>query len=170
MMKPFAFWDGFVDYGIGIWSAWEIKASLGTAFAAICSFFDIDEKMLLFLCIAITADFILGVADAIKRSHFRCRAVEYGGLKFVYYALYLGTVGLVNSSLSHSMGMHFPLLDLFISYLVATDCISITRHLRNMGVPVPPLMELLLKKAKKKAEKDANYVLKSKEEKHEEED
>ncbi len=168
MMKPFVPWDGFIDYWAGLWAAWEIKASLGMAFAAVCSFFDVDERMIAFLCLAVTADFLLGVADAVKRDRFKCRAVEYGLLKIVYYVVYIGTVGLVNVSLSISLGYHLPLLDLFISYLIATDCISITAHLRSMGVPVPPLLVAILKKTKKRAEKNTNKVLDGKEHGHDE--
>lgn len=140
MMKPFAPWDGFWETLVSIWTAWEVKAAFATVFMSFCAFLDIDERMVQFLCAAVIGDFIAGMAEAFKRKRFRCRAVLFGVQKVFWYSIYVCVVGLLNSALSRSMGMRIPLIDLFTTYLIASDCISIIGHLNGMGVPVPPLL------------------------------
>lgn len=149
MMKPYAPFEGFADAWVALWASWDIKAGLGTVIAAGCSLFGMDQRLFFLLCIALAGDFFAGVTSAIKRHRFRCRAVQYGVLKILYYGIYLGVMGLINSSLSIAVGHALPLLDLFVAYLIATDCISILSHLQTMGVPVPPILRTIAQKVRK---------------------
>ena len=153
MMKPFGPFDGFAQAWAALWASWDIKAGLGTIIATGCSFLGMDERIFYLLCAALAGDFVSGVTSAIKRDRFRCRAVQYGVLKIFYYGIYLGVMGLINASLSIAVGMHLPLLDLFVAYLVATDCISILSHLQAMGVPVPPILKAIAQKVRKATDK-----------------
>lgn len=160
MMRPIAPWDGFLETWSGMIAAWEIKASAGAAFAAVCSFLDIDQRMVFFLCLAVIIDFFCGILDAIKRKRFRCRAVAFGMTKIWWYIIYLGIVSVINQTLSQAaFGFRMPLLDLFVAYLVASDCVSITGHLQSMGVPVPPLLKNIATWSKKAAEKKTENIL-----------
>lgn len=160
MMKPIAPWDGFFEAWAGMVAAWEVKATAGAAFAAVCSFLDVDQRMIFILCLAVIVDFVCGVADSIKRKRFRCRAVAFGITKIFWYVIYLGIVSVINQTLSQALyGFRMPLLDLFIAYLVASDCVSITGHLQSMGVPVPSLLRLIVRGSKKKAEEKISDVL-----------
>lgn len=159
MMRPFAPWDGMAEAWASLWAAWEIKAGLGTVFAAFCSFLDIDEKMLSFVCVALVGDFILGMIDAFRRNHFRCRVVAFGMTKIFWYIVYLTIVGLLNRAFSEAITIRLPLLDLFVAYLVASDCISMTGHLHSMGVPVPPLLTAIAYKIRKKSEKSLKKII-----------
>ena len=158
MMKPFAPFDGFSQAWAALWASWDIKAGLGTIIATGCSFFGRDTRIFFLLCIALAGDFLAGVFSAIKRDRFRCRAVQYGVLKIFYYGIYLGIMGLINSSLSIAVGMQLPLLDLFVAYLVATDCISILSHLQAMGVPVPPILRSIAQKVRKTTDQKMREV------------
>ena len=161
MMRPIAPWDGFFETWSGMVAAWEVKATAGAAFAAVCSFLDIDQRIDFFLCLAIIIDFFCGVADAIKRKRFRCRAVAFGITKIFWYIIYLGIVSCINQTLSQAFwGFRMPLLDLFVAYLVASDCVSITGHLQSMGVPVPPLLKNIASWSKKATEKKTEKILK----------
>lgn len=159
MMRPFAPWDGLAESWISLWAAWEVKASLGTVFAAFCSLIDIDEKMLSFVCIALAGDFLLGMLDAFRRNRFKCRAVSFGMTKIFWYIVYLTIVGLLNRTFSEAVSMRLPLLDFFVAYLVANDCISMTGHLHSMGVPVPPLLTAIAYKIRKKSEKSVKKII-----------
>lgn len=160
MMKPIAPWDGFVTTWTGMLSAWEVKASAGAAFAAVCSFLDIDQRMVFFLCLAVIIDFLCGMLDAYKRKRFRCRAVAYGVTKIWWYIIYLGIVSCINQTLSAAcFGFRMPLLDLFVAYLVASDCVSITGHLQSMGVPVPPLLKSIALWSKNATEKKTETII-----------
>ena len=48
----------------------------------------------------LVADFAFGLADAVRRRHFRCRMLAHGALKFPAYCLYLLIVGVVTLSVS----------------------------------------------------------------------
>lgn len=160
MMKPIAPWDGFLTTWSGMLAAWEVKASAGAAFAAICSFLDIDQRMISVLCLVIIVDFFCGIMDAHKRGRFRCRAVAYGITKIWWYAIYICIMACINQTLSTALyGYHMPLLDLFVAYLVASDCVSITGHLQSMGVPVPPLLRNVALWSKKAAEKKTENII-----------
>ena len=158
-MRPVAPWEGFLDAWSGIAAGWEVKALVATAFAAACSFLDIDQRIAAILCAAVIADFLCGVLDACKRGRFRCRAVIYGTTKIFWYIVYIGIVSAINQTVSYSVGMRLPLLDLFMSYLVASDCVSVTGHLQSLGVPVPPLLRMIVGKAKKNVEEKVSQVL-----------
>lgn len=160
MMRPIAPWDGFLETWSGMVAAWEIKATAGAAFAAVCSFLDIDQRMIFFLCLAVIIDFVCGVIDAIKRKRFRCRAVVFGITKIWWYIIYIGIVSCINQTLSQAFfGFRMPLLDLFVAYLVASDCVSITGHLQSMGVPVPPLLKHIALWSKKATEQKTEHIL-----------
>ena len=161
MMKPIAPWQGFPEAWSGLIAGWEFKAVTGTAFAAVCSFLDIDQRIAIILCIAIAADFFLGMLDAQKRKRFRCRAVAFGMTKIFWYIVYIGIVSAISQTVSFSIGYRLPLLDLFMSYLVASDCVSITGHLQSLGVPVPPLLRYIVRFTKKHTEKQIHDVLES---------
>lgn len=160
MIRPIAPWDGFFETWAGMVAAWEVKATAAGAFAALCSFLDIDQRMVFFLCLAVIIDFFCGVADAIKRKRFRCRAVTFGVTKIWWYIIYLGIVSTINQTLSQAFwGFRMPLLDLFVAYLVASDCVSITGHLQSLGVPVPPLLKNIALWSKKATEKKTKNIL-----------
>lgn len=162
MMKPIAPWQGFLETWAGMIAGWEVKAAAGTAFAAVCSFLDMDQRIAAILCIAVFADFFCGMMDAYKRKRFRCRAVMFGTTKIFWYIVYIGLVSAISQTVSYSVGFRLPLLDLFMSYLVASDCVSITGHLQSMGVPVPPILRLIVRTTKKNTEKKISNVLNGK--------
>jgi toxin secretion/phage lysis holin len=161
MMKPIAPWQGFLEAWSGIVAGWEVKAAAGTAFAALCSFLDMDQRIAFILCIAIAADFFLGMLDAAKRGRFRCRAVVFGTTKIFWYIIYIGIVSAINQTISYSLSYRFPLLDLFMSYLVASDCVSITGHLQSLGVPVPALLKYIVKGTHKNTSKKIKKIVDS---------
>ena len=159
MMRPFTIFDGLPEAWAGLWAAWEIKAAAGTLFAGVCSILDIDEKMLTCVCIALAGDFLLGMLDAFKRGRFRCRAVAFGVTKIFWYGMFITIMALLNRSFGMAVGLRLPLLDLFVAYLVASDCVSMTGHLHSMGVSVPPLLTAIAYKIRKTAERKAKKII-----------
>ena len=159
MMRPLTPLDGFVQTWASIWSAWQVKAGVGTIIASFCSLFGMDERIFTMLCIAVFADFLCGVGEALKRHRFRCRAVYFGMTKVFWLIVYIGIVGLINQSLSIALDYRLSLLNLFVSYLIASDCISITGHLQGMGVKIPPLLIYIVNFASKLTKKKVEEVL-----------
>jgi toxin secretion/phage lysis holin len=131
---------------------WEMKAVCGATFATICAGAGCDYVLVLTLWLAMFCDFLFGVADACKRRHFRCRTMERGAQKLVWYFIYMGLVWMVNVAISHSVGFDSPLLNWFLAYLTLTEAVSIVAHLKSLGVPIPPLLLYIVNRSKKGVE------------------
>lgn len=138
---------------------WALKSSIATFVAGACAIIGADAVLIWLLLLAMCLDFTLGVSDAIHRRHFRCRTLERGALKLVYYSAYLGVVSLVNASLSRACGMELPLLNLFTAYLTLTEAVSITAHMQSLGWPVPALLLRVVCGSRKHIEKRVDTVL-----------
>lgn len=147
---PFA---GLDYYTQSLLALWPEKAVVGSFVAGAVAVVGGDAYLLWMLAGMLTADFAFGLADAIRRQHFRCRALAHGVLKFPAYCLYLLIVGVVNASLSRSFGgMEMPFLNLFIAYLIITDAVSVLAHMQRLGIPVPDLLRRVVMRSKRRVE------------------
>ena len=146
MMQPPAPLEGLAYYTQSLLALWPEKAVIGSCVAG--------AYLLWMLGAMLVADFAFGLADAVRRRHFRCRMLAHGALKFPAYCLYLLIVGVVNASLSRSFGgFDMPLLNLFIAYLIITDAVSVIAHMQRLGIPVPDLLRRVLLRSKRKVER-----------------
>ena len=146
MMQPPAPLEGLDYYTQSLLALWPEKAVIGSCVAGVVSLFGGDGYLLWMLG--------FGLADAVRRRHFRCRMLAHGALKFPAYCLYLLIVGVVNASLSRSFGgFDMPLLNLFIAYLIITDAVSVIAHMQRLGIPVPDLLRRVLLRSKRKVER-----------------
>ena len=154
MMQPPAPMEGLAYYTQRLLALWPEKAVIGSCVAGAVSLFGGDAYLLWMLGAMLVADFAFGLADAVRRRHFRCRMLAHGALKFPAYCLYLLIVGVVNASLSRSFGgFDMPLLNLFIAYLIITDAVSVIAHMQRLGIPVPDLLRRVLLRSKRKVER-----------------
>ena len=141
-MQPPAPMEGLAYYTQSLLALWPEKAVIGSCVAGAVSLFGGDAYLLWMLGAMLVADFAFGLADAVRRRHFRCRMLAHGALKFPAYCLYLLIVGVVNASLSRSFGgFDMPLLNLFIA------------HMQRLGIPVPDLLRRVLLRSKRKVER-----------------
>ena len=153
-MQPPAPMEGLAYYTQSLLALWPEKAVIGSCVAGVVSLFGGDAYLLWMLGAMLVADFAFGLADAVRRRHFRCRMLAHGALKFPAYCLYLLIVGVVNASLSRSFGgFDMPLLNLFIAYLIITDAVSVIAHMQRLGIPVPDLLRRVLLRSKRKVER-----------------
>ena len=130
-MQPPAPLDGLAYYTQSLLALWPEKAVIGSCVAGVVSLFGGDAYLLWMLGAMLVADFAFGLADAVRRRHFRCRMLAHGALKFPAYCLYLLIVGVVNASLSRSFGgVDMPLLNLFIAYRIRHCPHAAARHPR----------------------------------------
>ena len=146
---PFA---GLDYYTQSLLALWPEKAVIGSFLAGAAALVGADAYLLWMLAGMLTADFAFGLADAVRRRHFRCRILAHGVLKFPAYCLYLLIVGTVNASLSRSFGIEMPLLNLFVAYLIITDAVSVMAHMQRLGIPVPELLRRLVVRSKRRVE------------------
>lgn len=132
---------------------WAAKASASAVIATISAFIGADQVLLYLLLLSMVLDFVFGIWDAHRRRRFRCRAMQRGAGKLGWYFVYVGLVAIVDVAVAHSTGYHFPCLDLFLTYLILTETVSVTAHLQSMGVRVPPLLMSFVQHTRKHVEK-----------------
>lgn len=151
--------EGIAYYTQSLVAMWPEKAAVSSFLTGVVALFDGDAFILWLLVGMMAADFLFGFADAARRRHIRCRTMGRGVLKFVYYMSYIGLVGVVNASLSRSFGIHVPLLNLFMSYLIITDTISVMAYMRRLGIPVPGLLLRIVARSRSRIERDVSKTL-----------
>lgn len=141
----------FMAYNQQIFTGWDIKATLALAFAYFggaldlyTSAFGANKALVWLLLVAMIADFIFGLAQAIKTGWFMPSKLYKAVLKFVLYGLYLMLIGGFCMALQLSVGFGSELLNLFIGYLAATELISVAKNLERMGAPLPyPMSDII---------------------------
>ncbi|WP_304736859.1 phage holin family protein [uncultured Desulfovibrio sp.] len=152
-------WEGIVYYSQNIASLWAEKAVFSTLITGFVSVFGGDALLIWFLCVMWFVDFLFGLMEALRRNRFRCRMLIRGVLKLPTYCLYLLLVGVVNMVITRSLGMEFPVLNLFIAYLVITDVVSIMGHMLHLGMPVPRLLRNIILKSQANIEHKVDQIL-----------
>ncbi|MFQ8734850.1 MAG: hypothetical protein ACLSAH_01195 [Bilophila wadsworthia] len=98
-MQPPAPLEGLDYYTQSLLALWPEKAVIGSCVAGAVSLFGGDAYLLWMLGAMLVADFAFGLADAVRRRHFRCRMLAHGRSSSGH-CLYLLIVGVVNASLS----------------------------------------------------------------------
>lgn len=158
-MQPPAPLEGLTYYTQSLLALWPEKALIGSCIAGFVSLFGGDALLLWLLVAMLLADFAFGLADALRRRHFRCRMLAHGALKFPAYCLYLLLVGVVNVSLSRSVGMEMPFLNLFVAYLIMTDAVSVIGHMQRLGIPVPALLRRIVLRGRNRVERGVSRAM-----------
>ena len=88
-----------------------------------------------------------------KRGKSLCRGLHHGLVRYSCYFFFLLMAVGVDISLRRALGFALPVTDVFMAYLVLTDCASIIGHLVWLGVPVPPLLVVLVTGGRTRLEK-----------------
>lgn len=163
-MSEFSFWELF--------ESWEIKLLLSTiltvwfqAIEQFCSIFGADTLLVLLFFALVWLDLAFGLILIVKKREFTYTAIGRGLIKLPIYCLYLFLVGSVAISIQRSMQISIPLLNLFVSYMVASEAFVIISQLRLLKIYVPPLFLLLVRGVKKKTEAMVRKVLSIEEDK-----
>ena len=131
-----------------LFCSWQIKGIL----ASVAAFLGTEESLFLWLICMMSADLFFGLWEAFKRHKFSCRMLGRGIMKYPCYCLYIVLVGAVDASFTASVGLDLPLLELFISYLVATDAVSVMGHMIRCGLPVPKRLKTIVLHAQARIE------------------
>ena len=159
-MQPPAPLEGLAYYTQSLLALWPEKAVIGSCVAGAVSLFGGDALLLWLLVSMLIADFAFGLADAVRRRHFRCRMLAHGALKFPAYCLYLLLVGVVNVSLSRSVGLEMPFLNLFVAYLIHTcEPAKSSRVVRGILCAIPALLRRIVLRGRHRVERGVSRAL-----------
>lgn len=138
--------DELQYYAAQLIDLWQYKIAAGITVGAIATLFDIDAPMLLCVSALMFADVVTGVLVALKFNTFKTQRLSRGAMKFLAYYLSMFLVSVVNNYASASVGITFPIQNLYVTYLIATEAISVMNHCSTLGMPFPPLFSKILKK------------------------
>ena len=132
---------------------WPGKVALGTALAAILTALGIDHVLFGVLLASVMGEMLTRIIVHCKRGKSLCRGLHHGLVRYSCYFFFLLMAVGVDFSLRRALGFALPVTDVFMAYLVLTDCASIIGHLVWLGVPVPPLLVVLVTGGRTRLEK-----------------
>lgn len=132
---------------------WPGKVALGTALAAVLTALGIDHVLFGVLLASVMGEMLTRVIVHCKRGKSLCRGLHHGLVRYSCYFFFLLMAVGVDISLRRALGFALPVTDVFMAYLVLTDCASIIGHLVWLGVPVPPLLVVLVTGGRTRLEK-----------------
>lgn len=129
------------------------KVMVSSAITTALTFIGADPIIFWLMLLLWAVDFLFGTLCAIKRGAFHCRVAAWGVLKFAYYCMFIGIVGVINVILSRIMpafmGLdQMPLVNIMMGILAYTDAVSIIESMKKLNIPVPPVLDRCLKKGK----------------------
>ena len=129
------------------------KVIVSSAFTTAMTFIGADPVIFWLMLCLWAADFAFGTICALKRGTFQCRVAMWGVLKFVYYCMFIGIVGVINVILSRIMpafmGLdQMPLVNIMMGILAYTDAVSILESMKSLNIPVPPVLDRTMRKGK----------------------
>lgn len=132
---------------------WPGKVALGTALAAVLTALGIDHVLFGVLLASVMGEMLTRIIVHCKRGKSLCRGLHHGMVRYSCYFFFLLMAVGVDISLRRALGFALPVTDVFMAYLVLTDCASIIGHLVWLGVPVPPLLVVLVTGGRTRLEK-----------------
>ena len=132
---------------------WPGKVALGTALAAVLTALGIDHVLFGVLLASVMGEMMTRIIVHCKRGKSLCRGLHHGLVRYSCYFFFLLMAVGVDISLRRALGFALPVTDVFMAYLVLTDCASIIGHLVWLGVPVPPLLVVLVTGGRTRLEK-----------------
>ena len=145
----------WIHYSEALVALWPVKAAL----ALVATWLATEPALLYWLAAMWGADWAFGLFEAFRRGKFSCRMVKRGMIKFPAYCVYIILVAAVDACIEVAFHVSVPLLEAFLSYLVAQESVSVMGHMIRLGLPVPPIVRRILMHGKRKVEKQIDTIL-----------
>lgn len=146
-----------------IWAGWPIKGAVGAGVCCVTSlytnFFYGNITLVFLWMILVTADLILGVMVALRKSKFTMARLKKFVTKVFAHALTIALFGVLNHSLTATSGYATPLLDWVMVLLLLTEGASILINMDKMGWPVPKIAHKIIAKMDKSANQKIDALL-----------
>lgn len=128
------------------------KLFLGTCVSAACGMLGIDLLLFYFLVGALTTESIVRAILSCRRNRGLCRGLQRGITRYICYGAFLFMAMSLQVAFKRSLGLAIPVADIFMCYLIITDCSSILGHLHALGVPIPRGLRFMIVGGKKRIE------------------
>lgn len=131
------FWLDMGYYFSQIWVGWNVKAPLAIMTGFYSGYLNGDWLMFIVFCLMTLFDVLLGSWLALKRRCFDPRLFGKWVLKVLVHFAVILVVAVCIKSILAPLGVKFPLLDLFLGFLICTEGLSVLKNMRRLGWPVP---------------------------------
>ena len=136
------------------------KAIATAALAALAAYFQVLLVPVFVLVGAMVLDYISGIASAWQRSELSSRVGIVGIVKKVLY-LVIVAVGMIADYVialtAEKLGANFEFNYIglvVVIWLIINECISVLENVAEMGLPVPAVLDKLLKRLKERTEEE----------------
>ncbi len=159
MTQHIGIMDGLSYYSRALADIWQGKLALGALIGLAATCLKTDATLIMMVIGAMCTDFALGLWVALRRHRFRCHTLVRGVAKLPCYAFYTLIIQACDYSLGASIGLDLPGVEIFLAYLLLTDCVSILAHCAQIGLPVPPLLKLIVQRSKARLEQFTRRAL-----------
>ena len=146
-------------YGNRLADMWPGKLAVGTGFSALLSLLGVDHVIFGIMLAALTGEMLSRIAVGCKRGRSLCRGLQRGLVRYTCYGLFLLMAVGVDISLRRALGFSLPVTDIFMLYLILTDCASIIGHLTWLGVNVPRPLRVLVMGSRERMEETLESVV-----------
>lgn len=131
---------------------WQEKIVLSATLGTVATIFGIAAPMLMCISVLMIVDLMLGIFCAWVYGELSLEKLRRGSMKFLAYYLSMFLVSLINDYVSLSVGISLPIQNLYVTYLITTETVSIMSHCNSLGMPFPPLFQTIIKGYKNKVE------------------
>ena len=160
-----------IYYSQQLAEAWQGKLVFGTAFAGVVGILEhtaviqAREIMVLFpifnngdpvlgllLVTMMCLDLAIGLSRSLYKREFNIKDLGKGICKYPLYFVYVFLVAAMDMSINRPLGTDFPILNLFLGYMSASETCSIIRNLHRLGLNPPPLLMVIVEGGRDKVE------------------
>jgi toxin secretion/phage lysis holin len=130
-------------YVVGIFTNFpsKVACAIVTFFGLQVSGFYGDEFLLVLLFRLMVLDLIIGVFAAYKTRTWKTSTFFFRGVrKFPVYAMYIFSVACIDYGVEHALNINVLFVEMFVTYLIATEVHSILKHMEKMGLRIAGLL------------------------------
>lgn len=136
-----------------------VKAALTAVFASISIHFGAISDLLWLFIVAVTLDYITGIASAAYNRELSSGIGLRGVIKKVGVCAVIAVAVIADDVVAHAAGqldmpatMHGAIATIVIIWLILNELISILENIMKMNVPLPPFLMSAIKVLKKHTE------------------
>jgi toxin secretion/phage lysis holin len=135
--------DSLWYYIVGVFTNFltKVACAVVTFFGLQTTGFYGDEFLIVLLFRLMLIDLLTGVLAALKTKTWNTYLfVVRGTRKFPVYAMYIFSVACIDYGVEHALSTKVLFVEMFVTYLIATEVHSILKHMEKMGLRIAKLL------------------------------
>lgn len=137
---------------------WQVKSVMTVSLASVAAFFGVEPSMLTCLNVLMGLDLLLGLVVAFRTRTYCPTKIEKTVKKVMAYYSSLFMVALVCGYSYKIFDMDLRVAEVYLLYLISTECLSVMKHGEEIGIKYPPAFRILLNGFNHKVEDTINDI------------